>query len=287
MRYPSLAALLANRATALPAGPVCLIIIEDMAAIDSTLRHHAALGFRSMVVFCPAEVTLPTDIKVPLHRVDHAVTPAAMPHDIVNAVSAALPGQWIYYCHNGEYLFYPFSEHRTVGEMLAFMIEERRDSVMTHVIDLYARDLTSHPDAVDPSDAWFDGSGYFSATREDATGQPLDRQTSVYGGIRWRFEEHIPTDRRRLDRVALFRAAKGVTMLPDGRFSAAEYNTHACPWHHNLTAAVCSFRAAKALRRNPGSRHAIDTFHWPKSVRFNWQSQQLLDRGLMEPGQWF
>ncbi len=54
-----------------------------------------------------------------------------------------------------------------------------------------------------------------------------------------------------------------------------------------LTAAVCSFRTAKALRTNPGSRHAIQTFRWPNSVKFDWHSQQLMDLGLMEPGQWF
>jgi hypothetical protein len=41
------------------------------------------------------------------------------------------------------------------------------------------------------------------------------------------------------------------------------------------------------LRTNPGSRHAIPTFRWPNSVRFDWTSQQLMDLGLMEPGQWF
>jgi hypothetical protein len=64
-------------------------------------------------------------------------------------------------------------------------------------------------------------------------------------------------------------------------------NTYACAWHHNLTAAVCSFRTAKALRANPGSRGAIPTFRWAKSVPFQWQSQQLMDLGLIEPGQWF
>ena len=73
----------------------------------------------------------------------------------------------------------------------------------------------------------------------------------------------------------------------DHTFSEPEYNTYACPWHNNLTAAVMSFRAAKALRRNPGSRDAIASFAWHNSVPFEWRSQQLLDLGLMEPGQWF
>ena len=74
---------------------------------------------------------------------------------------------------------------------------------------------------------------------------------------------------------------------PDFTLNDEEMNTYSCRWHHNLTAAVCSFRTAKALRTNPGSRHAIPTFRWPNSVRFDWTSQQLMDLGLMEPGQWF
>jgi hypothetical protein len=31
----------------------------------------------------------------------------------------------------------------------------------------------------------------------------------------------------------------------------------------------------------------ITTFTWRNSVPFEWQSQQLFDLGLMEPGQWF
>ena len=59
------------------------------------------------------------------------------------------------------------------------------------------------------------------------------------------------------------------------------------PWHNNLTAAIVSFRTAKALRTNPASRFDIDTFRWHNSTEFEWHSQQLLELGLMEPGQWF
>jgi hypothetical protein len=64
-------------------------------------------------------------------------------------------------------------------------------------------------------------------------------------------------------------------------------NTYACPWHHSLTAAICSFRVAKALRTNPGSRHDIADFRWHRSTQFHWSSLQLMELGLMEPGQWF
>ncbi|MEK9735609.1 MAG: hypothetical protein VW297_14575, partial [Paracoccaceae bacterium] len=65
------------------------------------------------------------------------------------------------------------------------------------------------------------------------------------------------------------------------------YNTYSCPWHHNLTAAIVSFRTAKALRYNPGSKHDIEAFHWHNSIPFAWTSKQLLDLGLIESGQWF
>jgi hypothetical protein len=48
---------------------------------------------------------------------------------------------WIYYCLNAEFRFYPFNEHRSEEEIIAFNIEERRNSVMTYVVDLYTGDL--------------------------------------------------------------------------------------------------------------------------------------------------
>ena len=39
--------------------------------------------------------------------------------------------------------------------------------------------------------------------------------------------------------------------------------------------------------RNPGSREQVRDMTWRNSHRFDWTSQQLMDLGLMEPGQWF
>jgi hypothetical protein len=110
--------------------------------------------------------------------------------------------------------------------------------------------------------------------------------TCFFGGVRWRFEEHIPEQRRKIDRISLFRAKSGLELRTDHTLNYEEYNTYACPWHNNITAVVASFRTAKALKRNPGSSFDIPTFQWRNSVRFEWHSQQLLDLGLMEPGQW-
>lgn len=287
MHYPDLSALTRGHRLTLAKGPIALILIEDAAEVESTINHHIQVGFAQVIVFCDHQRTLPAPVADKVHRVDFDVTTDGALMTIVNAVIAAAGDQWVYYCYNGEYLFYPFSEDRTVGEMLGFVAEERRDAVASYVVDLYAGDLTAHPTAVAQDDAFFDKSGYYALAREDAEGAPLERQIDVFGGLRWRFEEHIALDRRRIDRVSLFRATTGLKMLADRTFNLAEYNTIACPWHNSITAVVASFRTAKALRRNPGSRHAIDSFHWHQSERFSWQSQQLLDLGLIEPGQWF
>ena len=97
----------------------------------------------------------------------------------------------------------------------------------------------------------------------------------------------MPATRRKIDRIPLFRAKKGLRLRWDHTFNDEEYNTYACPWHHNITAAICSFRTAKALKTNPGSTYDIDSFKWHNSAAFEWHSRQLLDLGLMEPGQWF
>ena len=84
-----------------------------------------------------------------------------------------------------------------------------------------------------------------------------------------------------------FKTKPGLTLRSDFTLSDEEMNTYACPWHNNITTALVSFRTAKALKTNPGSRFDIHDFRWRNSTPFDWHSQQLMDLGLMEPGQWF
>lgn len=286
-RYDGLDDFLRRGRAALDGSPIALIMVEDATEIESTLAHHDRLGFRSIVVFAPDAIGIAAETDAPLHRVAYdALADHAVP-DAINRIIAAAPGRWLYYCYNAEYLFYPFCETRSVGEMLAFHAEERRDAMLTYVIDLYADDLERFPDAVSRETALLDRSGYYAQARPDATNRPLERQLDFFGGLKRRFEEHVPGHRRRIDRIALFRARRGLRLLDGHLFDDAEYNTYACPWHNNLTAAVCSFRTAKALKTNAGSTFDIAGFRWRNSVPFRWESRQLLDLGLMEPGQWF
>lgn len=287
MRYDSLKEFLTSGREALAKGPTALIMVEDLVEVDTTIRHHQQAEFAAVVVFAPEELKLDPRLEKSVHRVTYDVTADDAVCQAVNAVNDAAPGIWLYYCYNAEYLFHPFCETRTVGEMLTFQGEERRDAVLAYVIDLYAGDLSEFPGAVSLEDAYLDKSGYYALARHDEKDQPRERQLNFFGGLRWRFEEHIPERRRKIDRIALFRARPGLKLRADQTFSDEEYNTYACPWHHNITVAIASFRTAKALKTNAGSTFDIDTFKWHNSIEFEWHSQQLLDLGLMEPGQWF
>ncbi|MFQ6550035.1 hypothetical protein AADZ90_018975 [Aestuariibius sp. 2305UL40-4] len=286
MMHDSLDAFL--RSTAKPSkGPIALILAEDATEIPSTLQHHIQIGFPQILLLTDTDHAIPEDLADRIQQIRYETKAENALPNAVNAAIPAFPGQWLYACFNAEYLFFPFCENRTVGEMLAFHTEERRDAMLTYVVDLYAGNLDAHPDAVSLEDAHLDRSGYYALGRRARADAFHDRQLDFYGGLRWRFEEHVPKARRRIDRIAIFRARPSLEMRPDQTFTDEEYNTYSCPWHHNLTAAICSFRTAKALRKNPGSRHDIHTFQWRNSAPFEWRSQQLLDLGLMEPGQWF
>lgn len=290
MRYKNLGEFLDKGRKALAKGPVAMIFVEDQVEVDTTIRHHLDTGFRELLLFADPEIAVAEALAAKIHRIDHNVhADDALPDAVSAVTSAAQQGVWLYYCFNAEYLFFPFCETRTVRDLLTFHTEERRGAMLTYVIDLYAGDLDRHPNAVSLENALLDRSGYYALGRPDPENgnAPKERQLDFYGGLRWRFEEHVTSTKRKIDRISLFRAMPGLKLRADFTFSDEEYNTYSCPWHHNLTAAVCSFRTAKALRTNPGSRFTIQSFNWRNSAEFQWHSQQLMDLGLMEPGQWF
>ncbi len=289
MQYKTLKDLIRSAPPALREGPVAVIMVEDEVELDTTLRHHQQAGFTAVVALMPAEFQLARDLQESILRVDYDMTADGAMEQALNTLIDPLAGQWIYYCYNAEYLFHPFCESRNILELLDFHAEERRDAMLTYVIDLYADDLEACPNAVSLERACLDKSGYYALARksEEQHGHPKERQLDFYGGLRWRYEEHVPKAKRKIDRISLFRAKTGLRIREDHTFTDEEYNTYACPWHHNITAAVCSFRTAKALKSNPGSTYDIETFKWHNSAPFEWHSRQLLDLGLMEPGQWF
>lgn len=287
MKYPTLEEFCASETMITASkGPIAVIFCEDGIEVSSTLRHHNRLGFGTKILLCPKDLELTEEDETLCTPVIHDPDADGSFEQGLNALIEAFTGQWMYYCFNGEYLHFPFCEDRNIKELLAFVTEERRASVFAYVIDLYSNDLEKYENGVSLETAHMDGSGYYAQSRKK-NGEIMDRQLDIYGGLKWRFEEFLPELRRRIDRIALFQAQKGLKIDRNHLFNDEEYNTFSCPWHHNTTVALCSFRTAKYLKTNPASTFEVDHFTWSKSVRFHWNSQQLMDLGLMEPGQWF
>ena len=167
MRYPDLSALLDRKRAELGRGPLSIVLAEDEVELQSTLDHQLACGFRDVVLLAPEGVQVAPEIETRLHIVTHDVFAEGALVQAVNAVVARLPGTWLHYCHNAEYLFFPFCETRRVRELLTFHTEERREAMLTYVIDLYAGDLGQHANGVALDDAWLDRKGYYALARKD------------------------------------------------------------------------------------------------------------------------
>jgi len=244
MIHDSLQSFLKSAKASPVKGPVGVILLEDEVEVDSTVRHHLDRGFKTLIVVGSPDIALDDKLAGQVVRIHHDMKADDALTDVMNGIIGVTSGSWVYYCYNSEYLFHPFCESRSVGEMVSFCMEERRYSVLSYIVDLYANDLEQHPDAVSLDHAHLDKTGYYALGRKIGHDQFAERQLDFFGGLRWRFEEHVPTPRRRIDR-------------------------------------------AKALKRNPGSTKQIPSFMWHNSAPFSWHSQQLMDFGLMEPGQWF
>lgn len=260
-------------------GPVAIIINEDNEDVRATIDHAKSLGFSNVLLGTAGQTSVEGAIAIPYD-------PNSGTAAFLNPLIAALPGRWIYWSYNAEYLFFPFCETRSIQDAVQFVAEERRDAVFSVVVDLYPEDLASAPGGVDRAHAMFDAIGYFSRDRHEGPTR-LERQIHVHGGLKRRFSEHVPWPRQPIERIALFRASPGLTMDDAGRLNEPERNTVSAAWHNSLTIAIASFRASKSLMTNPNSAEAISSLAWSGSRPFEWSSAQLMDHGLMEPGQWF
>jgi len=203
MRHPSFTALLSRQRSDLGKGPLAIVLAEDDVEVGSTIDHLLGAGFSDLVLLAPEGMEVSAAHEARIHIATHDVHAEGALVAAVNRAIAWLPGTWLHYCYNAEYLFFPFCETRRIGELLAFHAEERREAMLTYVIDLYAGDLAANGNAVARGDAWLDRSGYYAIARMDPAndGQPKDRQLDFFGGLRWRFEEHIPPARRKIDRI--------------------------------------------------------------------------------------
>jgi len=184
MQYANLSSFMRDGKAALAKGPVALIMIEDDVEVRSTIDHHLRHGFRAVVAFADADIPMPDALDPQVHWVTHDMSGDAALETAVNSVIKAMPGQWLYYCYNSEYLHYPYCEDRTIGELLSFNAEERRETVLCYAIDLYPGELENAPEAVSLEDAYLDTTGYYALARWNGTDYE-DRQLDFFGGLRF------------------------------------------------------------------------------------------------------
>ena len=71
--------------------------------------------------------------------------------------------------------------------------------------------------------SYLDKTGYFAEERVDPhTFRPIERKLDFFGGLLWRFEQYVPQDQRKIDRIAIFKASKGLTISKNYTFNYQE-----------------------------------------------------------------
>ena len=89
-------------------------------------------------------------------------------------------GAWVYVGFNAEFVYFPFSSSRLVAELLAFNTEERRGSMLTYVVDLYAGDLNADPTGMNVYDAYLDRPRYYALAPFGSTHAPTARAATEF-----------------------------------------------------------------------------------------------------------
>ncbi|MEM9059593.1 MAG: hypothetical protein AAGD13_03950 [Pseudomonadota bacterium] len=261
----------------LAGGVVAVLLCETPAQTNCSMRRLAAQGAGSLIVI--GDAPEPSDLDVQVVRVKQLPSQRSA-WSMLNQLIDLLAGRWLLWLWNGEYFVFPFGETRTLSDLAAFLGDERRKMIFTYAFDLYANDLPNGGDNLEEADLHFDRIGYHAFPRDE-------KVLRLFGGLGWRFAEFAPRETQQIGRTSLFKAEKGVWMDRKYLFEDAEYASVQCKWHHNPTAAVMSLRRTRRILAHPEFHRVRGNLLWEGSEKFDWTSRQLLELGMIEPGQWF
>ena len=267
----------------LNAGPIAIVYVEDDFALTATFKNLKTLGFPNIIAVGDTETIAANCSDLITLCLSNASQTTLTAQQCINILIPCLAGRWVYRCFNAEFLVFPFCEGRTISDLTSFADEEQRNSIFSTTIDVYSNTKSSASMKYTPKAAYLDAGGYFSMAHQE-NGVTLDRQVDVYGGLRWRYSEHFSDEERIINQSSVFKVHSELDLYTPSRFNDAEYNTISCPWHNNVTICTVSFRAYKKLRQE---RPDITNFKWFHTQKLDWSSKQLMELGLMEPGQWF
>jgi len=263
----------------IPEGVVAIVLADDPNGARATCEHLVELGAVAILVIGQASDPALTNERA-ITGISDDTSGDASRARAINTLIDSLAGRWLLWVHAGEFFYFPFCETRTIADLTAFLDSERRRLLYTYAFDLYANALPAPGEDPRDRELFLDRLGHYAFPSDDGG---LD----VYGGLAWRFEEHLGGAEHHIGRPALFRARKGEHLGIDLRFTALEYGSVACPWHNNPTGAIVTLRNARRLFGQPGFGAVRSKLIWRGSTRFEWNSRQLLELGLIETGQWF
>jgi hypothetical protein len=216
-------------------------------------------------------------------------------------------GRWCLSLDLNDMLVYYRSETRQIGDLIDFLESENRDHIFAQIIEMYgserAMDLNPQDDLLDKL-CYFDPYGYATEARSG----PFDN-VIVRGGLQRRtLFSTRPLQAPILSRIPLAKwtrfksyIAETQVMLPK------QMNVPHSPWHSTPTACLLRFAlaneddqlemAARVELSNSIRAFAHSSYLGTKglreqslrrefSARFE-RSEDLVDFGLLNPGQWF
>lgn len=265
--------------------PIGIIFAEDNIGLTDSIDHLLQIGFKNIfIIGLPNNMILARKYKN-LHHIQYDIDATGAITNCLNSAISAFPDYWIFHCFNSEFLYFPFSETRKIQDFLLFSDDEKRFSVFGTIVDLYTKEPHYASYGYSSDNCYFDSTGYYAEYRSDNKGI-MSRFVTLHGGLRWRFEEHFPWHRRKINRVPLFKAQTGLILDNDQNMDDFDFGTIQADWHRSPTVVITSFRAAKYLHINITDQHLNKEFFWANSIQFRKKSHQLMGIGLMEPGQW-
>ncbi|MFK7944874.1 MAG: hypothetical protein AB8B85_18465 [Paracoccaceae bacterium] len=267
----------ARKTSSLPGGVVGVVLCESDLHATASAKWLARLGTGAVIAIGPgvdAESVACPVIQIAERPYERGIA------EQLNLLFGALDGRWVAWLWAGEFLIYPFYETRSLADLTAFMTDERRRSLYTYALDLYAQDLPGAETCPTEAALSIDISGYHAFPKEN-------QQLRVFGGLGWRFQEMVPRGMEQIGRTSLFKAARSVRMDRELIFHDPDYAAVQCPWHNNPTGAVMTLRRTRRIMAHPNFGPLRERLEWRGTEPFDWTSSQLLERGMIEPGQWF
>ncbi|MEM1297766.1 MAG: hypothetical protein AAGH68_00705 [Pseudomonadota bacterium] len=261
----------------LPGGVVAVVLSEQVLHATESARWLAARG-ASAVIDLGAGVDA-AEVDCPVVTIEERPAERGLA-DQMNLLIDALDGRWVTWLWAGEFLFYPFCETRALADLTAFLTDERRQSLFAYALDLYAHDLPGAETCPTKADLWIDHEGYHAFPKGN-------QQLKVYGGLGWRFHEMLPRGMEQIGRTVLFKATRGIHMGEDMTFEDEHYASVSCPWHNSPTGAVMSLRRTRRIMAHPNFGPLRAKLEWRGTAPFGWTSAELMEEGMLEPGQWF